>query len=67
VNSVGELILARLDPAGYHEQSRAKILDGEVWGHPGFSGSRLFVRTDGAEQSTRSGPFELVCFELVAE
>jgi outer membrane protein assembly factor BamB len=65
VNSVGELIVARLTPQGYEEQSRVKILDGQVWGHPGFSGSRLFVRTDGAENSVRAGPFELACFELM--
>jgi outer membrane protein assembly factor BamB len=63
VNSVGELILARLTPEGYHEQSRVRILNGHVWGHPGFAGNRMFVRTDGAE-NWRSEPFELTCFEL---
>jgi outer membrane protein assembly factor BamB len=67
VNSVGELILARLTPSGYQEQSRVKILDGQVWGHPAFAGSRLFVRTDGAEGAVRAGPFELSCFELLAK
>ncbi len=67
LNSAGELILARLNPSGYHEQSRTKILDGEVWGHPAFAGRCIFARTDGAEQSASGGPFELACWEMVAE
>ena len=64
LNSAGELILARLNPSGYHEQSRTKILEGDVWGHPAFAGSCIFARTDGAENSSRAGPFELVCVSL---
>jgi hypothetical protein len=64
VNAEGEAILARLTPKGYEEQSRARVIDGQVWGHPAFAGKWMFVRSDGAEASTRSGPFELVCVEL---
>jgi outer membrane protein assembly factor BamB len=64
LNSVGELILARLNPQGYTEQSRTKVVDGEVWSHPAFAGNRIYLRSDGAEQATRSGPLELRCIEL---
>jgi outer membrane protein assembly factor BamB len=66
VNSVGELIVARLSPRGYREESRVKVIDGQVWAHPAFAGRHLFVRSDGAEQSGRGGPFELMCVELAA-
>jgi outer membrane protein assembly factor BamB len=45
LNEEGELILARLNPAGYHEQSRTKITD-FTWAHPAFAGNRVFARTD---------------------
>ncbi len=64
VNAVGDLILARLTPDGYQELSRTKVLNGKVWGHPAFAGDRLYVRSDGAEQSGAGGPFELVCVSL---
>jgi outer membrane protein assembly factor BamB len=64
VNSSCELILARLSPKGYAEESRVKLLDGEVWGHPAFARGHLYVRTDGAEGAVKAGPFELSCFEL---
>ena len=41
LNSAGELILARLSPQGYHEESRVKVIDGPVWGHPAFAGGRM--------------------------
>ena len=53
LNSDGELILARLNPRGYHETSRTKIL-GETWAHPAYSGRHVFARSD----------TELVCYEL---
>jgi outer membrane protein assembly factor BamB len=65
LNAAGELILARLTPAGYAEQSRTQVIDGKVWSHPAYAGRRLYVRSDGAEQSAAGGPFELVCVELV--
>jgi outer membrane protein assembly factor BamB len=64
LNSAGELILAHLNPTGYEEDSRTKLLGGEVWGHPAFAGNCIFARSDGAEQSARAGPFELVCVQL---
>ncbi|MFZ2640897.1 MAG: PQQ-binding-like beta-propeller repeat protein, partial [Verrucomicrobiia bacterium] len=53
LNASGELILARLNPAGYHEQSRAKII-GKTWAHPAFAGRCVFARNE----------IELVCVEL---
>jgi outer membrane protein assembly factor BamB len=65
LNSVGDLILARLNTTGYHEQARTKVIDGKVWSHPAVAGKYLYVRSDGAEQSAAGGPFELVCVALV--
>lgn len=65
LNSVGELVLARLTPEGYDELSRAKGLGGRVWGHPAFVGRHMFAKTDGAEAWRKAGPHELVCVELV--
>lgn len=65
LNSAGELVLARLTPKGYDEQSRAKVLTGRVWGHPAFAGRHMFAKADGAEAWQNAGPHELVCVELV--
>jgi outer membrane protein assembly factor BamB len=56
LNSEGDLILARLNPTGYHEQSRANIL-GPTWAHPAYAGSRVYARND----------TELVCVPLLPE
>ncbi|MBS0208295.1 MAG: PQQ-like beta-propeller repeat protein [Planctomycetes bacterium] len=53
LNAEGELILARLTPEGYHEQSRTKII-GPTWAHPAFAGRHVYARDDS----------ELVCVEL---
>ncbi len=53
LNEEGELILTRLNPEGYHEQSRTKII-GPTWAHPAFAGTRVFARSD----------TELVCVSL---
>jgi outer membrane protein assembly factor BamB len=53
LNSNGELLLARLNPKGYEEQSRTKII-GETWSHPAYAGNRVYARSDS----------ELVCVEL---
>jgi outer membrane protein assembly factor BamB len=45
LNENGELILARLNPAGYQETSRTKIL-GFTWAHPAFAGDRVYARSD---------------------
>ncbi|MFO0811306.1 MAG: PQQ-binding-like beta-propeller repeat protein [Gemmataceae bacterium] len=50
----GDLILAKLSPAGYAEQSRAHLIDPSqtargrtvVWSHPAFAGRCVFVRND---------------------
>jgi outer membrane protein assembly factor BamB len=56
LNSEGDLILARLNPTGYHEQSRTNII-GTTWAHPAFAGSRVYARSD----------TELVCVPLLPE
>ncbi len=53
LNSDGDLILARLNPSGYHEQARANIL-GPTWAHPAYAGSCVYARND----------HELVCVLL---
>jgi formylglycine-generating enzyme required for sulfatase activity len=53
LNAEGELILARLNPKGYQEQSRTKII-GPTWAHPAYAGGRVYARSDS----------ELVCVEL---
>jgi outer membrane protein assembly factor BamB len=40
-----DLILARLDPAGYHEQCRSNII-GPTWAHPAYMGNCVFARSD---------------------
>jgi hypothetical protein len=54
LNSDGELILARFNPEGYYEDSRAKIID-STWAHPAYAGDRVFARSD----------TELVCVPLL--
>jgi outer membrane protein assembly factor BamB len=53
LNAEGELILARLMPDGYDEQSRTKII-GPTWAHPAFTGDRIWARDDK----------EIVCLRL---
>jgi outer membrane protein assembly factor BamB len=67
LNAAGELVLCRLNPKGYEEGSRVKVLDGRVWGHPAFAGRFLYAKTDGGEAWQKSGPHELRCIELVKE
>jgi outer membrane protein assembly factor BamB len=67
LNSVGELVLCRLNHRGYEELSRAKVLRGNVWGHPAFAGRHLFAKTDGAEAWRKAGQCELVCIDLAAK
>ena len=56
LNAEGELVLGRLNPSGYEEQSRTKII-GPTWAHPAYAGRHVFARDDE----------ELVCVELVAK
>lgn len=65
-NEKGELIIARLAKDGYHEVSRAKLINptteqlrqrgGVCWSHPAFAGRCVFARNDE----------ELVCGDLAA-
>ena len=56
---LGDLILARLNPEGYHEQSRTNIIErrerAPIWAHPAYAGSRAYARSDS----------ELICVELL--
>lgn len=67
-NEQGELIIARLSPAGYAEISRAKLIDptreqlpsrrgGVCWSHPAFANKRIYARNDK----------ELICADLSAK
>jgi len=67
LNAVGELVLCRLNPKGYEEQSRVQALRGLVWGHPAFAGRFLFAKTDGAEAWQKSGPHEISCIDLLTK
>ncbi len=63
-NEKGDLILARLSPAGYQEIDRAQVIEPTntvfgrrlVWSHPAFAQKCLFARNDR----------ELVCVNLAA-
>lgn len=66
-NERGELIISRLDPEGFHEISRARLIDptkeqldqrgGVCWSHPAFAYRNVYARNDN----------ELVCAELSAK
>lgn len=53
LNAEGELILASLNPSGYTELARSKII-GRTWAHPAYAGRCVYARDD----------HELVCREL---
>jgi outer membrane protein assembly factor BamB len=53
LNAEGELVLARIDPQGYHEESRTKII-GFTWAHPAYAGRFAIARDD----------TEIICVEL---
>jgi hypothetical protein len=58
LNELGDLILARLNPDGYHEQSRTNIIAAKegapIWAHPAYAGDRVYARSDS----------EIVCLRL---
>jgi outer membrane protein assembly factor BamB len=64
-NEHGDLIIARLTPAGYEEISRTHLIEPTnkdpgrlvVWSHPAFANRRIYLRNDK----------ELVCASLAAE
>ena len=53
-NDLGELIIARLSPAGYQEVSRAQLIEPThsvgrrmlVWSHPAFANRCVYLRND---------------------
>ena len=53
-NDLGELVIARLNPAGYKELSRAKLIEPThrvgrrllVWSHPAFANRSIYLRND---------------------
>ncbi len=45
LNSEGDLILIRLNPEGYVEQSRTNII-GRTWAHPAYAGNCVYARSD---------------------
>ncbi|EMI20797.1 secreted protein [Rhodopirellula maiorica SM1] len=45
LTEVGELVLAPATPNGFHEISRAKVLDGKCWTVPVLSSGRVFCRS----------------------
>ncbi len=63
-NEKGDLIIARLDPQGYHEISRAHLLEPTntdpgrpvVWSHPAFANRCVYMRNDK----------EIICVSLAA-
>lgn len=65
-NERGELIISRLSPEGFHEISRARLIDptteqlnlrgGVCWSHPAFANRHVYIRNDK----------ELVCADLSA-
>jgi outer membrane protein assembly factor BamB len=66
-NELGELIIARLSPAGFQQISRAKLIDptteqltrrgrGVCWAHPAYANRCVFARND----------HQLVCASLAA-
>jgi outer membrane protein assembly factor BamB len=64
-NERGELLIGTLSPKGFHEISRAKLIErttdqldrGVCWSHPAFAYKHVFARNDK----------ELVCASLAAE
>jgi hypothetical protein len=64
-NEHGELIISKLSYSGYHEISRAELIEptttqlnrrgiGVAWAHPGFAYKHVFIRSDK----------ELICADL---
>jgi outer membrane protein assembly factor BamB len=64
-NELGELIISKLSPQGFHEISRAKLIKptrgqlnrGVCWSHPAFAYKHVYIRNDE----------ELVCANLSAK
>ena len=62
---LGDLIIAKLDAEGYHEISRAKLIEPThsiagrtvVWSHPAFANRSVYLRNDR----------EILCYSLARE
>lgn len=65
VNDLGDLIIARLSPAGYEELSRARVIEPThrvwgrmvVWSHPAFANRSVYYRNDK----------QIVCISMAAD
>ncbi len=65
INDTGDLILARMGPAGYDEISRAHVIEPThrvwgrmlVWSHPAFANKSVYYRNDK----------EIVCISMAAK
>ncbi len=55
LNARGELVLAKLSPAGYEEHGRVKIID-DTWAHPAFAGQEVLARDHQRLVSVRIRP-----------
>jgi hypothetical protein len=53
LNAAGELLLVRLNPKGYTELARSKIID-DTWAHPAYARRCVYARND----------HEILCREL---
>ncbi|MHC4542874.1 MAG: hypothetical protein ACYS74_24380 [Planctomycetota bacterium] len=66
-NERGELVISKLSPEGFHEISRARIIEptegqlgrrgGVCWSHPAFAYKHIYARNDR----------EMVCIDLSAK
>lgn len=64
-NELGELILGKLSPEGFHDMGRVELVKpfrvspnprgGVNWSHPAYTGRRIYARSDE----------KLVCYELI--
>ncbi|MEQ1904127.1 MAG: PQQ-binding-like beta-propeller repeat protein [Pirellulaceae bacterium] len=53
-NDIGELVIAKITPAGYEEIDRAKVIEPSnlafgrkvVWSMPAFAGTKIYIRND---------------------
>ena len=45
LNSDGDLILVRLNPSGFVEETRTNII-GRTWAHPAYAGNCVYARSD---------------------
>lgn len=65
-NELGDLLIGKLTPSGFEEQTRAHLLEPNgvdlrqraiVWSHPAYADRKIYVRNDS----------EIICVDLAAE